>query len=193
MGGGAIWMTNNGHISKAEWIRGVLERYEGPLTRYALQITGNLERARDVVQDTLLKLCEKEPDEIERYLGQWLFTVCRNRALDVQRKESWIRSIAAEELDDHSSTDLPPDKVIELKEDEHELVKLLETLPWRQQEIVRLKFQNGLSYAEIGRITNLSVSNVGFILHQAIQSLRRQAKSNSTTNIPRLTSYENRS
>src|SRR5262249_30206690 len=125
-------MTNNGHISKAEWIRSALERYEGPLTRYALRITGNLERARDVVQDTFLKLCETKPDEIESYLAQWLFTVCRNRSLDAQRKENWMQTMAAEELDDHSSPDLPPDKVIELKENEQELVKLLETLPWRQ-------------------------------------------------------------
>jgi RNA polymerase sigma-70 factor (ECF subfamily) len=142
-------MTNNGHISKAEWFRSVLERYEGPLTRYAGLITGNLERAQDVVQDTFLKLCEQEPDEIEGYLAEWLFAVCRNRALDVQRKESRMRPMADEDLQNHSSTELPPDKVIELKESSQALLKLIETLPWRQQEIVRLKFQNGLSYAEI--------------------------------------------
>ncbi len=184
-------MTNNGHISKAEWIRSALERYEGPLTRYAVQVTGDVECARDVVQDTFLKLCEQEPDEIEGYLAEWLFTVCRNRALDVQRKDSRVRPLADNELEFRSSTDLPPDKVIELKESAHELLKLIETLPRRQQEIVRLKFQNGLSYAEISRITDLTVSNVGFILHRAIQSLRRQFKTDSAMNAHRITSYEN--
>ena len=36
-------------------------------------------------------------------------------------------------------------------------------LPPNQQEVVRLKFQNGFSYQEISRITSLSVGNVGFI------------------------------
>ena len=99
--------------------------------------------------------------------------------------------MAEYELEDCSSSDLPPDKVIELKESAHELLKMIETLSRRQQEIVRLKFQNGLSYAEISRITNLTVSNVGFILHRAIQSLRRQLKSDSVMNTHRLTSYEN--
>jgi RNA polymerase sigma-70 factor (ECF subfamily) len=184
-------MTNNGHISKAEWIRNALERYEGPLIRYAAQVTGDVECARDVVQDTFLKLCEQEPDEIEDYLAEWLFTVCRNRALDVQRKDGRMRPLAERELELYSSSDLPPDKVIELKESAHELLKLIETLPQRQQEIVRLKFQNGLSYAEISRVTNLTVSNVGFILHRAIQALRRQLKSDSGINAHRLTSYEN--
>jgi RNA polymerase sigma factor (sigma-70 family) len=184
-------MKNNGHISKAEWIRAVLERYEGPLTRYASQVTGDLDRARDVVQDTFLKLCEQERSEIENYLAEWLFTVCRNRALDVQRKEGRMKPMADEEWEHHPSPGLPPDKVIELKETAYEVLKMIETLPLRQQEIIRLKFQNGLSYAEISRITNLTVSNVGFILHQAIQSLRRQLKSDPDMNVHRLTSYEN--
>src|SRR5438093_744562 len=183
-------MSNNGHISKAEWVQCTLERYEGPLTRYAAHLIGDVQSARDVVQDTFLKLCEHEPQELESYLAEWLFTVCRNRALDVLRKESRMRPMAAAELERRSSADLPPDKVIELKESTHEVLKLIETLPRRQQEIVRLKFQNDLSYVEISRITNLTVSNVGFILHTAIQELRRQLRAQSNINAHRLTSYE---
>ena len=102
-----------------------------------------------------------------------------------------MKPMADEEWEHHSSPELPPDKVIELKETAYEVLKMIETLPLRQQEIIRLKFQNGLSYAEISRITNLTVSNVGFILHQAIQSLRRQLKSDPAMNVHRLTSYEN--
>ena len=50
----------------------------------------------------------------------------------------------------------------------------VDTLPERQQEIVRLKFQNGLSYREISRITEMSVSNVGVTLHNAIKAIRKQ-------------------
>jgi RNA polymerase sigma-70 factor (ECF subfamily) len=39
---------------------------------------------------------------------------------------------------------------------------------------VRLKFQAGLSYREISRVTELSVSNVGYLIHTAIRTLRRQ-------------------
>ena len=39
---------------------------------------------------------------------------------------------------------------------------------------MRLKFQNGLSYKEISRVTELSVSNVGYLIHTAIQKLRQQ-------------------
>jgi RNA polymerase sigma-70 factor (ECF subfamily) len=39
---------------------------------------------------------------------------------------------------------------------------------------VRLKFQNGFSYKEIARITELSVTNVGFLIHTAVTRLRRE-------------------
>ncbi len=42
--------------TSAEVVQSALEQYEGPLTRYALRLTGNLETAQDVVQDTFLRL-----------------------------------------------------------------------------------------------------------------------------------------
>lgn len=72
----------------ASWVRSALERFEAPLTRYAFGITRDLERARDVVQDTFLRLCSENPARLDGHLAPWLFKVCRNRALDVRKKES---------------------------------------------------------------------------------------------------------
>jgi RNA polymerase sigma-70 factor (ECF subfamily) len=49
-------------------------------------------------------------------------------------------------------------------------------LPPVQQEAVRLKFQHGLSYKEIAAVLNLTVTNVGFILHTALKALRERLK-----------------
>lgn len=75
--------------------------------------------------------------------------------------------------DDRDSQPLAVSQV-ELQDTSSEVLRLLETLPENQQEVVRLKFQNGLSYREISEITGLSVSNVGYLLHAAIQTLRRK-------------------
>jgi RNA polymerase sigma-70 factor (ECF subfamily) len=50
----------------------------------------------------------------------------------------------------------------------------LATLSENQQEVVRLKFQSGLSYREISEITDLSVTNVGFLLHTALKKIRER-------------------
>jgi RNA polymerase sigma factor (sigma-70 family) len=49
---------------------------------------------------------------------------------------------------------------------------LLAGLSDNQQEAVRLRFQNGLSYRDIAAVTGLSVTNVGFLIHTAIKTIR---------------------
>lgn len=158
---------------RTEWVREVLVEYEGQLVRYAQRITGDLETARDVVQETFLRLCRQDRDEVEGHLVQWLFTVCRNRALDVQRKER--RMSTATDLDDRVSTDIDhysPDSAAETSDSAAKALGLLEHLPENQQEVIRLKFQNELSYREISEVTGLTVTNVGFLLHVGIKRLR---------------------
>ena len=79
--------------SKSDWIQAALREHEGPLVRYAAQFTGDLDRARDVVQDTFLKLCAADPAELDGHLAPWLYTVCRNRARDIQRKEQRMKPL----------------------------------------------------------------------------------------------------
>ena len=55
-------------------------------------------------------------------------------------------------------------------------LRYLGRLPENQQECIRLKFQNGLSYKEISEVTKLSVSNVGFLIHSGIKTIRSMMK-----------------
>jgi RNA polymerase sigma factor (sigma-70 family) len=160
------------HDSDAEFARSALREFEQPLTRYAAHLIGDNERAREVVQDTFLKLCSQKPSRIGKYLAQWLYTVCRNRALDVRRKESRMTSISAAQLDAQIDCRAEPAAVAEQAEQLNQVLIILNTLPSNQQEVLRLKFQGDLSYREISRITNLSVTNVGFLIHTGLKTIR---------------------
>jgi RNA polymerase sigma-70 factor (ECF subfamily) len=159
---------------ESSWIPPVLAEYEKPLTRYAAHITGDMERAREVVQDTFLKLCLQKPAQIRGHLAQWLYTVCRNRALDVLRKERKMTGISEAQLQSRSGPDLSA--AMEQEERLAEVLKILDTLPANQQEVLRLKFQGDLSYLEISRITDLSVSNVGFLIHTGLKTIRERVR-----------------
>lgn len=158
---------------KSEWVQTALREHEGPLIRYAIQLTGDLDRARDVVQDTFLRLCTEDPARLDGHLAQWLFTVCRNRALDVLRKEGRMNPLDDLDLTTCASSDASPAAQAEHNESAAHIARLLDGLPPNQREMVRLKFQSGLSYKEISHITNLSVSNVGFLIHTALKNLRQ--------------------
>ena len=167
-------MSGDETSDRGRWIRSVVERYEGQLVRYAARITGDVERGRDVAQEAFLRLCREDRAKVDGHLAEWLFTVCRNRALDVKRKEKRMHSLPADQAAKQPSNE--PDQAIaaETRDTADHLRRLLETLPENQQEVVRLKFQAGLSYREISRVTELSVSNVGYLIHTAIRRLREK-------------------
>ena len=152
--------------SETEWIVEALDLYEAALVRYATWILRDPEAAREVVQETFLRLCGKErPSRISGYLGQWLFTVCRNAAFDLRKKEARMTP-----LDDR---EIGVDSGLHHRETAGEIFRVLNRLPKNQREVVYLKFQCDLSYKEIGEITKLSVSNVGFLIHTALKTLKQ--------------------
>ena len=166
--------NNSGKTGGNDWIRQLISEHEGKLIIYASRLLGDIHRARDVVQDTFLKLCKQERDKVEGHEAQWLFTVCRNRCFEVRRKEKRMIPVDEVRIEIIHSRTAHPAEMIEQEDDLSLIRTAVNTLPERQQEIVRLKFQNGLSYREISRITEMTVSNVGVTLHNAITTLRKQ-------------------
>lgn len=157
---------------------GFLERtfaeQQAPLTRYAARLLGDPDRARDVVQDTFVKFMAQPRDAINGHAVEWLFTVCRHRALDVLRKEGRMKRFEEGQVERVTATDPRPGRLLEHAETQATILRMIDRLPPNQQEVVRLKFQNGFSYKEISRITTLSVSNVGFLIHTAVARLRAE-------------------
>jgi RNA polymerase sigma-70 factor (ECF subfamily) len=157
---------------------GFLERIfaeqKAPLTRYAARLLNDPDRARDVVQDAFIKLMAQPPGSVDGHVVEWLFTVCRHGALDIFRKENRMRRFEEGELERSPDSGARPGRTLEAEETQASVLRLIDRLPPNQQEVVRLKFQNGFSYKEIAGITALSVTNVGFLIHTAVARLRRE-------------------
>jgi RNA polymerase sigma-70 factor (ECF subfamily) len=166
-------MSSNGHASR-HWVTTALQRYEGPLVQYAQRITGDFDRARDVVQETFLKLCQEPEESLNGHLAQWLYTVCRNQAIDQRRKESRMSTLAEPAVQDPDLRQPEPWRQVEDDESVSQIRIELERLPVNQQECIRLKLQHGLSYREISGVTDLSVSNVGFLIHTGLKTIRER-------------------
>jgi RNA polymerase sigma-70 factor (ECF subfamily) len=160
--------------SHSAWLGSVFEAFEGPLVCYAVRLVGDVERGRDVVQDVFLRLCLEGPGRGRDHVAAWLYRVCRNRALDICKKERRMGAISPGAAEIVLTTAADPAVAAEL-DDEASLARaLLGRLPDNQQEVIRLKVEHGLKYREISEVTGLSVSNVGYLLHEGLQALRRQ-------------------
>ena len=169
-------MDQSATDSPSEWIRDVVARWESDLVRYARHLLGDVERARDVVQDTFLKLCQQDRAQLDGHLAEWLFTVCRNGALDVRRKEQRMTTMTLDAVQDSAGFDPQPEDVAEQRDESNHVLRLMTDLPKNQQEVLRLKFQHSLSYREISAITGLSETNVGFLIHVGIKRLKELMK-----------------
>jgi RNA polymerase sigma factor (sigma-70 family) len=152
-----------------DWIREALARHREPLLRFAASLVGR-GHAADVVQDTFLKLCKAERRDVEGHLVPWLFRVCKTRAVDLLRERKRMEPIS--EDDDTASPESGPSGKVERKQALSQLQTIVQELPPRQREALELKFSAGLSYKEIAEVMEITVTNVGFILHQAIKNVR---------------------
>ncbi len=158
----------------SEWIRATLADHEKPLIAYARSFVGSLEPARDLVQETFIALCRTPQSEVEAKVKAWLYAVCRNRCLDFLRKEKRLNPLSPEIIEQQPTSDLSPDSSLEAREKEASLMRMLQTLPSNQGEVLRLKFLHEMSYSEISAVTQLSETNVGFLIHTGLKTLRRQ-------------------
>jgi RNA polymerase sigma-70 factor (ECF subfamily) len=157
---------------RSTWIEGALARYEGPLVSYASRLLGDPHRARDAAQETFLRLVSADRAEVDGHLGPWLFAVCRRHCVDVLRKETRMHAADTELLDRTVGQAEDPAIAAETSDQSSHALGAVAGLPPNQREVVELRFRHGLSYAEIARVTGHSATNVGFLLHVAMKTLR---------------------
>lgn len=155
-------------------IEEVFAALESPLLAYARRLVGDFAVAEDVVQDAFMKL-HSQFQQV-RTPQPWLYRTVHNLAVDHQRRASRIVLV-----DDRTSEDMPandtsdsqpmPDEQIARWEGIGLVRLVLETLDARSRELIRLRFEEELSYKEIAESTGLTVGNVGYILHHALKAM----------------------
>jgi len=161
-------------IKAGQKFEAVLQRFEIPLLQYATRITGDRERARDVVQETFIKFQRNGALSRSEEPATWLFTVCRNGALNVCRKEKRMMYLDEEIIESQKGLQPMPYQRMEEQEAAGFLTRIVATLPSRQQEVLQLKFQNDLSYQQIAEITKTTANCVGVLIHTALKTLRQR-------------------
>jgi RNA polymerase sigma-70 factor (ECF subfamily) len=173
--------------SGSETIEDLSAALESPLLGYALRLAGGLGAAEDVVQEAFMKL-HAQFDEV-REPRRWLYRTVHNLALNQRRAAGKIVPLEKNARDSEGNDQsagtaetadpqpLPDEQIIRLEG--IGLVRLsVESLDDRSRELVRLKFNEGMSYKEISARTGLSVSNVGYILHHALKEIAEELAKN---------------
>ena len=158
--------------ARSESIEELFARLESPLLSYALRLLGERARAEDIVQEAFMKL-HVHFGEV-REPRQWLYRTVHNLALNCRRESDKVVSLAASEQEESHETPDPkrqPDEQSAHSEGIGLVRLTLVGLDDRSREVVRLKFDEDLSYKEISEQTGLTVSHVGYLLHHALKAI----------------------
>lgn len=146
-------------------------RYERRLFGYVRRMVGDRERAQDLFQDVLFTVLSDTTFDPERgRFGAWLFTVARNRCLQLQRQAE--QRGAKEHLVDTTSTpEGDPDAQVDRQRKVREAMAGL-TEPQRQ--LLLLKQVGELTYREIAAALGVAEGTIKSRLHDATRALRQR-------------------
>lgn len=166
---------------EAESIEELFAALESPLLSYALRLAGGRALAEDLVQEAFMRL-HAQFDEV-REPRRWLYRTVHNLALNQRRQADKVISLDLPPAEDGAGSETPdpqplPDEQIARLEGIG-LVRLsVETLDDRSRELVRLKFNEGMSYKEMSTRTGLTIGHVGYLLHHALKALGEELARN---------------
>jgi len=157
-------------------LRRLLERHWSPLVTYAAGIVGGREQAKDVVQETFIRLWQKrEGWRSEGSVAAYLYRITRNLALNERRDRR-----TAERHDDRcgerrarNDAPLMPDQVLEADSLRGEIEAAIENLPERRREVFVLSRFHGLTHSEIGETMGIAPQTVSNQMTAALAELRR--------------------
>ena len=146
--------------------------------RYINYRVGNVATAEELTSAVFEKALAAFPRyKKEKAAPQtWLITIARNTVIDHLRKSAKTAIVQLEDAAGIESADPSPQEETEKREEVERLHFCFETLAYREQEIVSLKFGAELNNCRIASMLGLSKNNVGTILFRAISKLRNCVK-----------------
>jgi len=145
-----------------------VDEFSDGIYRFLLKNIRNAELARDLVQESFLKLWLKRKDVNYTKSKSYLFTTAYHGMIDLTRKKSWNDQT----MDDHLNSTFEGDE--NSYSDIKEILDMaLAKLPAIQKSVVLLRDYEGYSYQEIGEITSLTEAQVKVYIYRARMSLKK--------------------
>ena len=161
-----------------ETIEELFTALESPLLGYALRYTGELALAEDVVQEAFMKL-HVQFEQVEKP-RPWLYRTVHNIALNHCRASGKTVSLNQSQSSENENYSGIPDAADPALLPDEQIIRLegigmvrlsLASLDERSRELIKLKFNDELSYKDIAVRTGLTTGNIGFILHRALKTI----------------------
>lgn len=175
--GGSVGQSECDAASTLVEISGLATEYSALLFRVAFSILRHASDAEDVVQETFLRVLkhQKKLASIENR-RVWLVRIAWNLALDRQRRlrATPVVEEAEEILRNRASDDSSAEITLDAAQGCVRILRMIDSLPRKEQEVLRLSAVEELATSEIAAILKTTESSVRSCLFRARQRLRER-------------------
>ncbi len=149
----------------------IYRHYLTPVYRYVYRRLGNVHDAEDITSQVFTEALEGLV--AGRYhengcFSAWLFTLAAHKLIDFYRLRPALQ------LDENHATEVNLPASVEENEDHRHLAALLAGLEEEKQELLRLRFSAGLSFAEIAALDGRNEASVKMAIYRCIDWLRER-------------------
>lgn len=137
--------------------------------------------AEDFAQDAMLTVWRKADlfDARKARAATWIFTIARNRRLDMLRRDA--RALHTPEIDLNANEVESPDEALSAAQDAERIRQALSRLQPDQIEVLRLAFFMDRSHSEIARRLGLPLGTVKSRIRKAMVKLRLLIEASAET------------
>ena len=158
------------------------EAFAALFTHFAPRIKGYLMKsgadattAEECAQDVMTTLWRKADqfDPTRASVGTWIFTIARNRRIDMLRKD---RRAEPEDLPWGPEPEPEQSQVMEIQQESARLVKAIASLPDTQRKLIEQAYFGEMTQAEISELTGLPLGTIKSRIRLALDRLRHAMK-----------------
>jgi RNA polymerase sigma-70 factor, ECF subfamily len=158
------------------------ERYVKRIYNYIYFRTGSAQDAEDLTARVFFRAMGHIESYTDRGLPfqAWLYRIAHNLTANWHRDQGRRKVVSLEDYIAGELLDEAPDRAVEDQEEIDKLRAAVRRLPDERQQLLTLKFMDGLSNADIGEIMERTEGAVKSLYHRTLLALREEM----TTEIP---------
>lgn len=150
-------------------------KYVKKVYTYVYYRVGGVEDAEDITESVFLHALLN----LERYqdrgipFSAWLLRIAHNLVANWHRRAEKRKQVDVREMEGMGDDALSPDEAVEEEEEYREVRRALAALPEDKQQVLILRFAEGMRYREIGEVMGKSAGAVKVLAHRSLMALHK--------------------
>jgi len=163
----------------------LVKRYQNDVFRFCLHYLGNLETAREISQETFLRVfTARDRFDPDRLFRPWMLCIARNMCLNVIKRNKVVHMESLEGLESASTAATPswypatehPLEGVLADERRRTLLHIVNSMPEDARELLMMRYFEQMSAKEIAEVLETTEGAVRTRTHRALNQLRERCE-----------------